>query len=30
MRVHKCWLDYDLAAFAFLIIGTVGLLALII
>jgi hypothetical protein len=32
MRVHKYWLDYDLAALAFLIIGmaTVELLAAII
>jgi hypothetical protein len=32
MRVHKHWLDYDVAAVAFLIVGiaAVGLLALII
>jgi hypothetical protein len=32
MRVHKYWLDYDVAAVAFLIVGiaVVGLLALII
>jgi hypothetical protein len=32
MRVHKYWLEYDLAALGFLIVGiaAVGLLAIII
>ena len=32
MRVHKYWLEYDVAALAFLIVGlaAVGLLAMII